>query len=77
VLAQRREEFKESWARGDFTYLEQYATAIGNAKAIGACDTYQEVLDVDYAAIIGELSDEHSTGSEPGDDVENDEHEWA
>jgi hypothetical protein len=66
-LEQRREAFKESWARGDFTYLEQYATAIGNAKAIGSCDTYQEILDIDYPAIIGELSDERSVGIEPED----------
>jgi hypothetical protein len=67
----RREQYKESWASGDFTHLEQYATAIANAKAIGGCTTYQEVLDIDYPAILGELSDEHSVGIEPDADEED------
>lgn len=72
VVFRRKEAFKESWARGDFTHLEHIATALLNAKAIGACDTLQEVLEIDYPVILGELSDERSIGNEPEVDDEDD-----
>lgn len=47
-LTGRKEQLKESWASGAFTDQSQYATAILNAKAIGACELASQVIDLDF-----------------------------
>lgn len=58
VLKLKIEEVKEQWANGEFLDASQFATAIGGARAIGRCDAFRLMLELDHAAIIGELTDE-------------------
>lgn len=66
----RREDLKEQWARGDFTYPTGEATTLANAKAIAECQVYADVFEIDYLAVIGEMSDESGarTPDDAGDD---------
>lgn len=49
---------KEQWSRGDFEDASQFATAIKGSRAIGNCEAFQSILDLEYEQLIGELSDE-------------------
>lgn len=55
-----------SWANGDVSHYEQFGHSIANAMAIGECRAYQDVLDLDYGVMIGELSD--GQPRQPSDD---------
>ena len=57
LLRKWKEEAKEQWAAGAFTDLSQYGTAILNAKAIGGCELIENVLDLTFEQVIGELGD--------------------
>ena len=59
VLAGWEEELKEEWSRGRFTELQQYATAIKNAKAIGSCETINRIRTLNYEFFCAELGYEY------------------
>ena len=42
---------------GEFTDQSQFGTAISNAKAIGACQAFEDVLGVDLEQLVGESID--------------------
>src|SRR3990170_2300130 len=59
VAAARKKQLQERWSSGEFTDLSQFGTAILNAKAIGQCEAYQLLEELDYESVIlGELADE-------------------
>ena len=69
MLRLRVHQLKERWAAGEFTDLSQFGTAILNAKAIGNCEAYEKVAELDFEDIIGELADEEpkrADGPGPG-----------
>lgn len=57
VLALWKESVKEQWAAGSFTDMSQFGTAILNAKAIGAVQMIDQIINIEYDRIAGELSD--------------------
>lgn len=57
MLALWKESVKEQWAAGAFTDMAQFGTAILNAKAIGAVQMIDQIINIEYDCIIGELSD--------------------
>ena len=57
VLALWKESVKEQWAAGVFTDMSQFGTAILNAKAIGAVQMIDQIINIEYDRVIGELSD--------------------
>lgn len=48
-------DLQERWASGEFSSMEHFATAQLNAKALGAVDALQRVVDLDYQQLVGEL----------------------
>lgn len=55
----RKRLLQEQWSSGTFTDQGQFGTAIANAKAIGQCEAYDMLTELDYeSVIIGELADE-------------------
>ena len=57
LLGQWVVELQRAWSSGQFTDLGQFGTAILNAKAIGACEAYQRVVNLEYGQVIGALTD--------------------
>jgi hypothetical protein len=55
LLPQWVEEEKDRWAAGHFTDLSQFGTAILNAKAIGRCETLEDIISLDYESLCQEL----------------------
>lgn len=55
---------KEQWASGQFTDQSQFGTAMLNAKAIGRCEAFGDLADLDYEQVIGE-SNEHVRAESP------------
>ena len=53
-LRSRIEFKKEQWAAGVFTDQSQFATAITNAKAIGSCEAWEDVLTIEYEDLLGD-----------------------
>ena len=56
-LMREQEALKARWAGGEFTHVEQYATAISNAKAIGQCEMIERILALEpeqFISVIGE-----------------------
>lgn len=51
------EERKTAWAGGTFTDQSQYATAILNAKAIGNCEAFTLVAELNFSQLLGDLND--------------------
>lgn len=58
AMASRVALLKEQWAAGTFTDVSQYGTAILNAKAIGACEAYTFLTELDFEQLEGELDGE-------------------
>ena len=56
-LSQYREVLKETWASGAYSDQAQFGTAIANAKAIGMCQILEDLQNLQYDQVIGELSD--------------------
>lgn len=50
-LRGRVEEMKQAWVEGRFTHQSAEGTAQLNAKAMGACDTISQILDLDFEAL--------------------------
>ena len=57
VLRNWQDQLKEQWAAGQFTDLAQFGTAILNAKAIGNCEAFQRILELEYEQLESELDD--------------------
>lgn len=56
-LLREQESLKVRWASGEFTHVEQYATAISNAKAIGQCEMLERLITIEpeqFISVIGE-----------------------
>ena len=58
LLRRRQDDLKEQWAAGQFTDQGQFGTAILNAKAIGNCEAYEKIEQLDFEEFIEELSDD-------------------
>jgi len=48
---------QEQWASGAFTDQQHFGTAILNAKAIGNCEAWNQVIELDFDKLIGEIED--------------------
>lgn len=57
ILRQWRADLKDQWASGAYTDLSQYGTAILNAKAIGTCEAFEKILELDFEQMLGEADD--------------------
>lgn len=57
LLAQRREEFKELWANGNFTVTDNFTTVISNTRAQAQAEVIAAILELDYNAFLGEIDD--------------------
>jgi len=57
LLHRRQEELKEQWAAGQFTDMGQFGTAILNAKAIGNCEAYERVEQLELIELNEEQED--------------------
>lgn len=57
MLALWKGSVKEQWAAGAFTDMSQFGTAILNAKAIGAVQMIDQIINIEYDRVVGELSD--------------------
>ena len=51
-------DLKRRWAEGEFTSLEQYATAIKNAKAIGMSELLDNLQHLNYEELCGVIYEE-------------------
>lgn len=58
LLLRRQEELKEQWAAGHFTDMGQFGTAILNAKAIGKCEAYERIGQLELAELNEEQEDD-------------------
>ena len=50
-----RGELMEQWANGMFSAAFDVEMAVKNAGATGACSIYQQIIDLDYQQIMGEV----------------------
>ena len=57
ILRQWQEDVKSQWAAGSFTDQSQFGTIILNAKAIGKCEAFDLVVELELDQILGELND--------------------
>jgi|APCry1669189101_1035198.scaffolds.fasta_scaffold99286_1 hypothetical protein len=57
ILRNWQESLKSQWAAGTFTDQSQFGTAISNAKAIGNCEAFERVLELEYEQLESELDD--------------------
>lgn len=57
ILRNWQDSLKSQWAAGAFTDLSQFGTAILNAKAIGNCEAFERILDLEYEQLESELDD--------------------
>lgn len=55
VMAQRRQLLKDQWEAGRFSDQSQFGHAILNAKAIGACEAFTLLEELDYDKLLTEL----------------------
>ncbi len=55
LLRQRREEFKEQWANGNFTVTDNFTTVISNTRAQAQAEVLAAILELDYATFLGEV----------------------
>lgn len=74
ALRQRREELKESWARGSFTLESIEASALKNAEKIGEVNQLSDFIEMDYQAYLGWINyepveSEWETSVGPGSDA--------
>lgn len=63
VLQLWREEYRDRWEEGEHTHPTEIGNAIANAKAIGMCQAFKKILELDANAIEKELSDEEHVGT--------------
>ena len=57
ILLNWKNELKSQWAAGTFTDLSQFGTAILNAKAIGNCEAFDKIAELEYEQLESELDD--------------------
>lgn len=57
-LLSKESGLKDLWSSGEFTDMSQFGTAILNAKAIGNCEVYNEIVNLDFEQVTEELADE-------------------
>jgi hypothetical protein len=57
-IKHRREDLKESWARGAYTAESEFGTKFLMAGALGEAAALQGFLDMDVDTVNGELRDE-------------------
>ena len=55
ILNNWKEQLKSQWAAGSFTDLSQFGTAILNAKAIGNCEAFDRMIELEYEQLEQEL----------------------
>lgn len=46
---------KEQWALGEFEDVQRHGAAVKGARALGNCEAFQSILDLDYEQLVGEL----------------------
>lgn len=49
------ELLKNQWAAGQFTDLHKFGNAILNAKAIGKCEAFALLSELDYSQLLSEI----------------------
>lgn len=55
VARLRREEMKNQWEAGRFTDSTQWGQAMLNANAIGKCEAYTLLEELDYSKLLAEI----------------------
>lgn len=48
-----REEIKELWAKGNFTSPDMETGALANAKEIGRCQAWEDILELTGNELVG------------------------
>lgn len=68
------ELLKTQWAAGQFTDLSQYGTTILNAKAVGKCEAFTLLSELDYNQFLAEIDYEEPVraGTEGESSVDSD-----
>lgn len=64
VILNRRQELKDQWEAGRFTDLSQFGTGMLNANAIGKCEAYALLEELDYETLLTELDYEQPQQSQ-------------
>lgn len=57
VMQLRKERWKERWAAGEFTDLNDYGTTILNAKGIGNCEALDSLITISFHTVTTEIED--------------------
>lgn len=59
-LARKRAALRDQWEGGSFTHQDYIAAAMQNANAIGKCEAYAEIQELDYDALLTTSGEEES-----------------
>ena len=58
MMAQRRAKLRAQWEGGSLTHQDYIAAAMNNANAIGKCEAYAEVQELEYEDFITDDAEE-------------------
>ena len=56
-LRRKQEELQQEWAKGTFGDQVHYETVVLNSKAQGIHQCIDQILDLEYEQVVGELRD--------------------
>ena len=57
VMARKRAKLRDQWEFGSFTHPEYITAAMYNANAIGKCQVYQEIQELDYDDFLTDVEE--------------------